>query len=123
MADIALAEREYLRKVAAERSRSGLVVEDARYGNLRAPLEEQHDPEFPCVIDVTKPLQVLVDDGALVLHAGGKARLPGFYDPCFWVQDKQLFVRYTYMGRTYEVTTADEDPLTLPHSEAAAASR
>eukprot|EP00698_Gefionella_okellyi_P011150 TRINITY_DN2923_c0_g1_i2.p1 TRINITY_DN2923_c0_g1~~TRINITY_DN2923_c0_g1_i2.p1 ORF type:complete len:282 (-),score=71.71 TRINITY_DN2923_c0_g1_i2:8-853(-) len=114
MQDVLLAESEYQRKLAREQEKQGLVITRARYGDLSATLAEQEDPEFPCVIDVTKAVMVLVHDSTLRLESGSKKSLPGFYDPCSWVRDKQLSIEYTLAGEKGDVVLADNDELSIP---------
>jgi DnaJ family protein C protein 11 len=65
------------------------------------------------IIDVTIPLQYLVEDSQLHLHDGSKAHLLGFYDPCIG-EDKQLYIRYLFHDKLHEVTIDDSDVLGLP---------
>ncbi len=63
---------------------------EARYGKLNEPLI---DPEYAPWIDVTIPLQYLVEDSQLILHEGPKTGLLGFFDPRI-DERKELSIRY-----------------------------
>ena len=63
---------------------------EARYGSLNEPVS---DPSYPPWIDVTIPLQYLVEDSQLILHEGPKTGLLGFYDPRI-DEPKELLIRY-----------------------------
>ncbi|KAK4422890.1 Chaperone protein dnaJ 13 [Sesamum alatum] len=98
----------------------GLVVVKAVYGNRKALLnrhksEEMEDEVASQIIDVTLPLNFLVNDsGQLKLHEGvKKSGIMGFCDPCPG-EPKQLYVEYTYRGARYEVTVDDYDELLIP---------
>ncbi len=89
-------------------------------------------------VDVTIPLQCLVQDSELHLTASSKvhclsldrrssqAHLNGFYDPCIdepkvcssslhsFDLEKQLKIKYLCMGRLHEVTYDDESAVRLP---------
>lgn len=111
--DMLLHEQLFQKTLAAEKSVHGLVIIAATYGALNAPMSEQQDTEFPCVIDVTKPLQCLVNRSALLLHDGTKANLAGFYDPCPWVKEKQLRIVYELRGEEHTITAQDIDPVSI----------
>ncbi|KAI4364852.1 hypothetical protein MLD38_020889 [Melastoma candidum] len=96
----------------------GLVITEAKYGNLKTVQvsDQQTDSNLPSqVIDVTVPLNFLVNDlGQLKLHEGiKKSGIMGFCDPCPG-EPKQLHVEYTYGGRRYEVTVDDYEELQIP---------
>ncbi|GER49569.1 chaperone protein dnaJ [Striga asiatica] len=98
----------------------GLVIVKAVYGNSksisnRENSEETEDEEASQIIDVTIPLNFLVNDsGQLKLHEGvKKSGIMGFCDPCPG-ETKQLHVEYTYGSSRYEVTVGDSDELQIP---------
>lgn len=99
-----------------EESKGGLIITKALYGRFVYPQdrhsadENKHRDE---VIDVTIPLQCLVKDSKLVLHAASKSQLPGFYDPCIG-EDKQLLVQYLFHTQTHECIVNDDAPLRIP---------
>jgi hypothetical protein len=70
----------------------------------------------PFVCDVTIPLQQMVEESKLTLHAGGKQHLEGFFDPCPEEEEEQraLLVRYLFHDRLHQVIIADTEPLVLP---------
>ncbi|KAG8382429.1 hypothetical protein BUALT_Bualt05G0076300 [Buddleja alternifolia] len=99
----------------------GLVVLKALYGNSKALLnrrksEETEDEVSSQIMDVTVPLNFLVNDsGQLKLHQGvKKSGIMGFCDPCPG-EPKQLYVEYTYGGNNFEVTVGDYEELLIPH--------
>ncbi|XP_042520788.1 chaperone protein dnaJ 13 [Macadamia integrifolia] len=98
----------------------GLVITRAIYGSHKAfkkrkELREVDDDLAPQVVDVTVPLNFLVNDsGQLKLHEGvKKSGIMGFYDPCPG-EAKQLHVEYTCGGERYEVTVNDYEELVIP---------
>jgi len=119
-------------RVAAERRRNGLVILDAKYGRAdaftsRGYREVTAEDGFPAIIDVTTPLQMLVQDSRLYIPAGrAKHGLNGFYvsfkirlfqtdtqDPCIG-ENKKLRVRYLFRGIVHEVTVDDVSSLRAP---------
>lgn len=99
---------------------NGLVITGAWYGNRTAlsrkdESSETHNELTSQVMDVTLPLNFLVDDsGQLKLHEGvKKSGIMGFCDPCPG-EPKQLHVEYTYRGERYEVVVDDYEELLIP---------
>jgi DnaJ family protein C protein 11 len=90
----------------------GLIIVYAYYGNLKN-IEDDAMEENPNVIDVTVPLQYLVEDSKLQLYGGSKSKLLGFWDPCVG-EDKYLKIRYLFKDALHEVTSYDLDELALP---------
>ncbi|KAK4483605.1 hypothetical protein RD792_010804 [Penstemon davidsonii] len=108
------------RKKNKQLETGGLVITKAVYGNSKALLnrhssEEIQDEVASQVIDVTVPLNFLVNDaGQLKLHEGvKKSGIMGFCDPCPG-EAKQLYVEYSYGGAQYEVTAGDYEELLIP---------
>ncbi|PIN07579.1 Molecular chaperone (DnaJ superfamily) [Handroanthus impetiginosus] len=108
------------RKRTKQQEMNGLVVLKAVYGNQKALSngrisEETEDEVASQIMDVTVPLNFLVNDsGNLKLHQGvKKSGIMGFCDPCPG-EPKQLYVEYTYHGARYEVTVDDYDELLIP---------
>lgn len=98
----------------------GLVITKAIYGNQKDlkkkdELNETNDESSISIIDVTLPLNFLVNDsGQLKLHEGvKKSGIMGFCDPCPG-EPKQLYVEYTYGGKTFEVVVDDYEELLIP---------
>ncbi|KAK6118949.1 hypothetical protein DH2020_047310 [Rehmannia glutinosa] len=98
----------------------GLVILKAVYGNRKALLnrknsEETEDEVASQIMDVTVPLNFLVNDsGQLKLHEGvKKSGIMGFCDPCPG-ETKQLHVEYSYGGARYEVSVDDYEELLIP---------
>ncbi|KAM7525575.1 hypothetical protein LguiA_015477 [Lonicera macranthoides] len=108
------------RKRSKQLETDGLVITEAVYGSPIAlknkdNLEEQKDDLASQIMDVTLPLNFLVNDsGQLKLHQGvKKSGIMGFCDPCPG-EPKQLRVEYTYGGNRYEVVVDDYQELLLP---------
>ncbi|KAI6707352.1 hypothetical protein NL676_010314 [Syzygium grande] len=97
----------------------GLVITEAKYGNLKHVKRSDQSggvtESASQVIDVTLPLNFLVtDSGQLKLHEGvKKSGIMGFCDPCPG-EPKGLHVEYTYGGNRYEVTVGDYEVLFIP---------
>lgn len=100
----------------------GLVITEAKYGNLKNL--KRYDQSGGVtelasqVIDVTLPLNFLVtDSGQLKLHEGvKKSGIMGFCDPCPG-EPKGLRLEYTYAGSRYEVTVDDYAELFIPRED------
>ncbi|XP_022154039.1 chaperone protein dnaJ 13 [Momordica charantia] len=97
-----------------------LVITKAMYGNQKAlkkrdESSEPNDESSLSIIDVTLPLNFLVNDsGLLKLHDGvKKSGIMGFCDPCPG-EPKQLYIEYTYGGKTFEVVVDDYEELLIP---------
>ncbi|GAQ84882.1 heat shock protein [Klebsormidium nitens] len=122
------------RKKANEENRAnpGLVIVEAVYGCIKPRKkrqngesdrgkeveEEGHDGQDeglpPPFLDVTTPVQFLVDDSAIKLHPGiRKAGLMGFCDPCPG-EEKELRVKYKWRGNVHETTVGDKEALFIP---------
>lgn len=98
----------------------GLIITKAVYGSAKAlkkhiDLEELSDELASQVIDVTIPLNFLVNDlGQLKLHEGvKKSGIMGFCDPCPG-EPKKLLVMYTFNGQHYQVVVEDSEELRIP---------
>ncbi|WRT68254.1 uncharacterized protein IL334_005230 [Kwoniella shivajii] len=114
---VSLMEREIEKKVKAERDRNGLIIVSAQYGlsssfTSRGIKESEKDEEE--IIDVTVPIQALVQDGKLYIPGGkGKFNIIGFWDPCIG-ENKSLRVRYLFRGVLHQVTIEDTTALRIP---------
>lgn len=111
------------RKRNKQSETNGLVIIEAVYGNPKALKainnpEEKNDELASQMVDVTLPLNFLVNDsGQLKLHEGvKKSGIMGFCDPCPG-ETKKLFVKYTYAGNRYEAEVDDLQELILPQEE------
>lgn len=116
-----------LLQIVANRKRNkqvetdGLVVTLALYGSCKAlssqskDTEEMGDDEASQILDVTLPLNFLVNDaGQLKLHEGvKKSGIMGFCDPCPG-EPKQLYVEYIFHGSKFEVSVDDYAELFIP---------
>jgi DnaJ-domain-containing protein 1 len=88
-----------------EAMRGGLLVEEAEYGAI----EQQS-----LAIDVTVPLQCMVDESRLIINGGeSKSWLPGFFDPCEG-KPKSLYMRYRFRNMLHEVEIKDHEDLRIP---------
>ncbi|KAK9148208.1 hypothetical protein Scep_006965 [Stephania cephalantha] len=108
------------RKKNKQMERNGLVITKAIYGNNKAFKKRNESREVENdlasqVLDVTVPLNFLVDDsGQLKLHRGvKKSGIMGFCDPSP-EESKQLYVEYIYGGQRCEVLVDDYDELLIP---------
>lgn len=105
---------------------SGSNIDDADDVLSRFPnLDLKNHPD---IIDVTVPIQCLVEDGSkLNLYEGGsKTDLAGFYDPCapttlemiLQQEDKEpekhLLIRYLYQNYEHQVIVGDSEGIKLP---------
>ena len=68
------------------------------------------------LVDVTVPVQSLVESGRLTFFEGSKADLAGFYDPCALLHDEQkhLLIRYSYQNSIHQVLLQDEEGSKIP---------
>ena len=128
------------KKTRAARERGGLVIEVAVFGNFDprpnrvkgAPIIPDFKPWTPPdaietnvdtikplpppYLDVTKPLQFMVDNDTLDVYENvSMSDLLGFCDPCPG-EDKYLRVRYRYRRALHEVTVKEDAMLALPNS-------
>ncbi|KAM9978607.1 hypothetical protein ACTFIY_012378 [Dictyostelium cf. discoideum] len=114
--DITLVKQLVENKVLKEKTKNGLIIQEAVYGKLDEKVDHS-DPfsvEFPPTIDVTIPLQYLVEDSKLVLHGNNKkSDLLGFWDPRI-SEEKQLKVTYFFQNRLHRITVSDIDQLLIP---------
>ena len=105
-------------KRETEEKKKGLVIINATYGLVQDATEPltilNSDVHDETSIDVTIPMQCMVEDSTLIIPPGeSKSWLTGFYDPCIG-EPKQLRVRYLFWGRLHEVVINDEDELKIP---------
>eukprot|EP00474_Spongospora_subterranea_P009645 CRZ10103.1 hypothetical protein [Spongospora subterranea] len=97
---------------AIEYQRDGVIIVKALYGDLkhRGALDR---PPGSC-IDVTIPVQCMVQCSELVDHSRTKIFLDGFYDPCPHEHDKLLFIRYIFQNVLHQICYADSDEVRIP---------
>lgn len=127
-ATIELMKETYTRIRKDEEKKKGLVIVKAIYGKLPDGVSSHEiidtsgdgSPETPLnpyaeVIDVTIPIQCLVNDSRLELLEASKAELPGFYDPCVG-EDKHLTVQYFFHSNLHSCTVPDNHALVLPRN-------
>ncbi|KAF2069846.1 hypothetical protein CYY_008836 [Polysphondylium violaceum] len=112
--DIKLMKSTVDKKVLQEKAKNGLVIQEALYGKLNDKAVSGADNlEFPPYINVTVPLQYLVDDSKLMLHSNKKSDLLGFWDPRIG-EEKQLKVTYFFQNKLHIVVVNDNDQLMIP---------
>lgn len=105
-----------------ERQRNGLVILDARYGRLEIdPARPLTPPKSRLTqwIDVTIPVQSMVEESQLILKGGGsKSWLEGFYDPSEDLDPSEniLWIQYLFLGQKHQVYVADDEELQMPMS-------
>ncbi|KAG9303454.1 hypothetical protein G9A89_013781 [Geosiphon pyriformis] len=103
------------RKIDAERDKDGLIIVEAWYGNIVQQIKEDV-PLKDCnyAIDVSIPLQALVNDSQLIIPGGrSKSSIMGFFDPCMG-EPKQLKIKYIFKRKLHEITVDDTAPIALP---------
>lgn len=138
-ASVYLMRERFNRIRAEEEAKNGLVVILALYGKISDSLDILEELEdvvdgalrdyhgisetlatklirsYPEIIDVTIPVQCLVEDNSRIsLYEGNKYELAGFYDPCPLDDEKSLLLRYLYQGRVHQVVISDNEPVKLP---------
>ncbi|KAI0084716.1 hypothetical protein BDY19DRAFT_909620 [Irpex rosettiformis] len=108
------------RHMRVEASVDGLIITDAQYGPV-----DRDEAARGLDIDVTIPLQVLVNNSQLYIPGkrsktqkehdvlASPAGIPGFYDPAPSIA-KSLRVHYTFRGRPHYAETPDHLPVVLP---------
>lgn len=107
------------KKAQQEREKNGLVILEAYYGYSecftdRGLKDLTGEGRSESYIDVTIPVQALVNDSTLVIPGGrGKYHLLGFWDPCIG-ESKKLRVRYMFRGKVHQVTVDDMAALRAP---------
>lgn len=124
----------------------GLYVVTARFGLHLEDAYDWNDGRLTPNIDATSQMNFYLNkpnDVTLVLKAGSKVGLLGFYDPSIGTESfdagfapdeegeeneedeeferrrrNRLYVRYWFRGFTYEITFEDEDEMRLPNPAA-----
>ncbi|OCH93953.1 DnaJ-domain-containing protein [Obba rivulosa] len=99
------------RHMQAEATSDGLIILEAMYGP-----SERDDSTDGLDVDMTIPVQALVNKSQLYIPRGDKAGLQGFYDPVPNAA-KMLRIRYTFRGREHYAEIPDYKPVVLPLEE------
>jgi len=109
-------------KIEIEKQNNGLIIIEALYGNakllkkIKKLLYKQSNSNKPLpneIIDVTIPIQAMVNKSQLHLGSYSKSSLIGFYDPCFG-KEKVLRVVYAFQGRIHLIEVGENIPLFAP---------
>ncbi|CAE8614949.1 unnamed protein product, partial [Polarella glacialis] len=130
LSDVRNMEVELDRILTKEKAARGVLVRLALYGDLRLREEMLFlgmsgeraivaDDLVGPLIDVSMPLQCLVERHTLVLPGGAaasKSDLPGFYNPLPLDMgvELSLYVLYEFRGSLHEVIVGDRETLSLP---------
>ncbi|CAJ0958590.1 unnamed protein product, partial [Mesorhabditis belari] len=96
-----------------EESKNGVIIVEGRYGACSPESSNAYPVAGDRSIDVTVPLQAMVNDSQLRIHSLNKSQMPGFYDPCP-CDPKVLHIRYRFRGEMHAVTVPDDMPVILP---------
>ncbi|KAL4221592.1 DnaJ (Hsp40) [Mactra antiquata] len=103
------------RIIANEENRNGLIIISALYGKLSSQQETITQNE-DC-IDVTLPIQALVDDSTLITPDNTtKCDIPGIYDPCVG-EDKRLYIKYKFRRRIHHTVVKDLERIRIPQQK------
>lgn len=106
--------KETVSRIIEREGEQGLIITKAIYGKFADKDNPNYETEK--VLDVTVPLQLLVQDHSFnILSDQSKSHLEGFYDPCIG-ETKVLYVEYTFRGELYQVTCGDTENLRMPKS-------
>ena len=130
LATQALMQHTSARVAESEKECRGLVIVHALYGQLSSStpaIPMPPDVGGAVSIDVTVPLQVMVENHQIRIPPGRWADLQGFYDPCAGLGRaacdnkkhplRQLFVAYTFNGLPHEVFAEESIGLAIPMSK------
>jgi len=117
--------REEVSKIMKSESEEGLVILEARYGDVSHTMMERPG----CYIDVRIPIQAMVGqlEKSVLDYVPPSSRtsyafLKGFYNP-LWIEeakheeDRFLEIIYKYKGRLHIAEFYDGDPFVLPRKE------
>jgi len=100
-----------------EETKRGLVILKALFGHpdaiKRFKQNSENPSDFKNVVDVTVPLQFLVEDSKLMLSSLAKSQLNGFYNPVP-EQTPQLLINYKFREETTSKVFGEEETVTLP---------
>jgi len=145
MASIDLMIERYSRIRQEEESKNGLIILAAVYGKMiddtngnvlielddvlirdMSPASDEPNDTvkyrpinlsgYTEMVDVTVPVQCLVESGKLTFFDGSKADLAGFYDPCALLHEEQkhLLIRYSYQNCIHQLLLPDEEAVKMP---------
>lgn len=128
--DLSNMEQALERVLRRETASRGIIVRSALYGDLRLKeecLQKCLAPGTTIIpadlvgpfLDVTSPVQCLVEQHTILLPGGAsasKADLPGFYNPLPFDPEAELslYVLYEFKGMAHEVLVGDREALSMP---------
>ncbi|UJR26249.1 hypothetical protein I4U23_007589 [Adineta vaga] len=109
--------RSLVEQIKDREGSEGLIIQEARYGQLSLSSTTTLHENPIKIIDVTVPLQALVKDSTLRIGTTvSKSNLTGFYDPCIG-EEKSLFIKYSLRSQIHTVLYNDTDPIVLPNRD------
>ncbi|CAD5118078.1 DgyrCDS6817 [Dimorphilus gyrociliatus] len=109
LAELDLMKETVERSYNNEKAKGGLVIKKALFGKLSGENLQKSD-----CIDVTLPMQALVNDSKIVLPANTNiSELPGFYDPCFG-EPKELSIKYDFRRRPHSCILNEKKKIVIP---------
>lgn len=110
-----------VRSKHVESKKLGLIIDRAVFGciSLNSNTATPSDDAGPLCLDVTIPLQAMVELSQLRLPPGHWADLQGFYDPCVGIYGvrRSLRVLYTFHNVPHEITVHESEGLAIPMSK------
>ena len=102
------------RIVRLEQVKLGLVITEAWYGKMSVSGNKRINASpNDEAIDVSVPLQSMVDDSKLIIHESDKSELVGFYDPAVG-HSKWLYIKYDFRGFQHEVVVENSQKVAIP---------
>jgi curved DNA-binding protein CbpA len=102
---------------AHEASRKGLIIVDAKYGDINALTKrnKSNSNNEIDILDVTLQLQSFVSDSAIIMKEGqSKSWIEGFYDVCEGKQENELYVVYKLGNKLHSSTVGEFEELVIP---------
>lgn len=126
---ITLMKEQVNKKIEIEKKNNGLIIIEALYGSsqllkktnsLLFKQQNKSSEELMTlpveIIDVTIPVQSLINNSQLHIGNYSKSSIIGFYDPCFG-EEKLLRIVYYFQGRIHLVELGETSPVVAPLRE------